>query len=103
MTRAGKRNITPTDMKLGFSTIENIIEKERPMLREVLETFLKNPEPLTWVPPSHTSPSNYEFLKRLRIPSYRNGRPSLLFRDLDACDGNEIARIFEGDESLYYL
>jgi hypothetical protein len=60
----------------------------------MVETFLKNPEPPTWIPPDYVTSSDRDFLTSLRIPSYRNGNPSLLFHNLDVCDDKEIEMIF---------
>jgi hypothetical protein len=75
-------------------TIDNLIEEECKSLRMVVEKFLNSPEPPTWDPPPFAT--NHEFLASLRLPTYRNGNPSLLFHDLDMCDGAEIERIFRG-------
>jgi hypothetical protein len=79
------------------------IDMELESLRGVIETFLKNPEPSIWVPPDYVTPNNREFLTNLRIPSYTNGNPSLLFHDLDVCDDNEIEKIFGPGTSLYVV
>jgi hypothetical protein len=92
-------NITPQEPTFNIE----VIDKELESLRGVVETFLKNPEPPTWVPPDYVTPSNREFLTNLRIPCYRNGNPSLLFHDLDVCDGNEIEKIFERGAPLYVV
>ncbi|KIM71364.1 hypothetical protein PILCRDRAFT_93899, partial [Piloderma croceum F 1598] len=84
-----------TEPTFDIEVIDKEIEKELKSLRGVVETFLKSPEPPTWVPPDYVTPSNREFLTNLRIPCYRNGNPSLLFHDLDVCDDNEIEKIFE--------
>ena len=63
-------------------------------LNSVIMSFLKNPEPFTWVPPAYVTPSNREFLTNLRIPCYDNGNPSLLFHNLDVCDKDEIEELF---------
>ena len=80
--------------ELGIDEIDKLIDKEVEPLCDVIETFLKNPEPITWTPPSYATPSNHEFIMNLRIPSYLNGSPSLLFHDLAVCDSNEIEEIF---------
>ncbi|KAM6498788.1 hypothetical protein JOM56_006736 [Amanita muscaria] len=90
----GKRIITPPENTLGIKEIDQRIEGELKSLRVEVETFLKSPEPPTWVPPDYATPSNREFLASLQIPSYRNGNPSLLFHDLDVCDGDETKKIF---------
>jgi len=73
--------------------IEEKIKKELDLLSGELKTFLKNPDPPTWVPTDYVA-LNREFLTNLRLPTYRNGNPSLLFHDLDACDDDEIKKIF---------
>jgi hypothetical protein len=98
-----KRNITPTDLTLGIEEIDKRINKELDSLRGTVESFLENPEPPTWIPPDFTAPSDREFLINLRIPSYRNGNPSLLFHNLDVCNDEEIKRIFGGDEHRYVV
>ncbi|KAF8223312.1 hypothetical protein L208DRAFT_1426082 [Tricholoma matsutake] len=95
-----KSNITPKEHIFDIEAIDKEIEKELKSLCEVIETFLKNPEPSTWVPPNYVTPSNREYLTNLRIPSYRNGQPSLLLHNLDVCDGNEIEEMFGHGEHL---
>ncbi|KAM6498794.1 hypothetical protein JOM56_006742 [Amanita muscaria] len=90
----GKRIITPPENTLGIKEIDQRIEEELKSLRAEVETFLKSPDPPTWVPPNYATQSDREFLASLRIPSYRNGNPSLLFHDLDVCDGDETKKIF---------
>jgi hypothetical protein len=68
-----KRKTTPTKLALGIEEIDEKINKELDSLRGMVETFLKNPEPPTWIPPDSVTLSNREFLINLRIPSYRNG------------------------------
>ncbi|KAF8224450.1 hypothetical protein L208DRAFT_1461528 [Tricholoma matsutake] len=83
-----------------IEAIDKEIKKELKLLCEVIETFLKNPEPPTWVPPNYVMPSNHKYLTNLRIPSYRNGNPSLLLHNLDVCGGNEIEELFGHGECL---
>jgi hypothetical protein len=76
------------------------------LLREAVERFLKNPELPIWVPPDHVPSNAREFLLGLRIPTYRNGNPSLLFHDLDnldAFDGQEMDKLFGRDTALYVV
>jgi hypothetical protein len=98
-----KWNVTPKELAVDIEVIDKRIDKELKSLRGVVETFLKNPEPSTWVPPDYVTPNNREFLTKLRIPSYGNGNPSLLFHDLDVCDGKEIEKIFGHGTSLYVV
>jgi hypothetical protein len=98
-----KSNITPKEHTFDIKVIDKKIDKELKSLHGVLKTFLKNPEPPTWVPPNYVTPSNREFLTSLRIPCYDNGNPSLLFHDLDVCDDNEIEKIFGRGTSLYVV
>jgi hypothetical protein len=42
-----QRNITPTELTLEIKSIDKTINKEIDSLREMVETFLKNPEPRT--------------------------------------------------------
>jgi hypothetical protein len=69
----------------------------------MITTFLKNPEPPTWVPPDYVTLSNRKFLESLEIPCYDNGNPSLLFHDLHVCDNDEIKEIFGSHEHLYVV
>jgi len=85
---------TPPDVTLGIKVIDEIINEELDSLRGIVETFLKDPEPRTWIPPDYVTSSDRDFLTNLRIPSYRNGNPSLLFHNLDVCDDEEIKMIF---------
>jgi hypothetical protein len=59
--RNKKGNITPQEPTFDIE----VIDKELKSLRGVVETFLKNPEPPTWVPPDYVTPSNREFLANL--------------------------------------
>ena len=92
-----KRIITPSQRYYDINIIEKNINKELEFLRGKLETFLKNPGPLPWVPPDYVV-LNREFLTNLRLATYHNGNPSLLFHDLDACDDDEIRKIFGVDD-----
>ena len=65
-----KRNITPPELELDIGTIEQKINDELGNIRGMVETFLNNPEPPVWIP------------------------PSLLFHNLDVCDNEEIEMIF---------
>jgi hypothetical protein len=85
---------TPPDVTLGIKVIDEIINEELDSLRGIVETFLKDPEPRTWIPPDYVTSSDRDFLTNLRIPSYRNGNPSLLFHNLDVCDDEDIKMIF---------
>jgi hypothetical protein len=98
-----KRKITPKEHSLDIEVIDAQIDEELNSLRGVIMTFLKNPEPPTWVPPNYVTPSNREFLTSLRIPCYDNGNPSLLFHDLDVCDYDEIEKIFGRGTSLHVV
>jgi hypothetical protein len=90
-----KRTITLTESKtFDIEVIYGKIDEELDSLRGIVETFIKNPEQRTWVPPDFATPSNRQFLTNLRIPSYHNGDPSLLFHDLDVYDDDEIEMIF---------
>jgi hypothetical protein len=86
-----KGNVTPTD---DIEAVDEKTNKELDLLRGMVETFLKNPEPRTWIPPDSATLNKWEFLTKLRIPSYGNGNPSLLFHNLDVCDEKEIKIIF---------
>jgi hypothetical protein len=98
-----KRNITFTGLTLGIEEIDKEINKELDLLRGMVETFLKNPEPPTWIPPNNVTANNREFLTNLRIPSYHNGNPSLLFHNLDVCDEKEIEKIFGRGTHQYVI
>lgn len=62
-------------------------------MREMVKTFLKHPEPPVWTPPDSFA-EQPEISHRHQIPSHRDGYPSLLFHDLDVCDGKEIKMTF---------
>jgi hypothetical protein len=96
-------NITLKEHTLDIEVINKEIDKELKLLHRVVKTFLKNPESSTWVPPDYVMPSNHKFLTSLRIPSYGNGNPSLLFHDLNMCDGSEIEGIFGSDTPMYVV
>lgn len=97
------RIITPTEHALDIVAVDkNIAEKLQP-LRAVIELFLKNPEPPTWVPANSVKSDNCDFIASLKIPSYRNGHPSLLLHDLDVCDDKKITEIFGQSEPLYVV
>jgi hypothetical protein len=102
LPRSNERNITRTDLTLGVEVIDKIIKEELDSLRGMVETFLKNPEPRTWIPPDSVTLSDRDFLTSLRIPSYHNGNPSLLFHNLDVCDDKEIEMIF-GSRAHQYV
>jgi len=57
---------------------------------------LRNPEPRTWVPPDNVdlTQNSREFLTNLRLPTYANGNPSLLYHNLHLCDGDEVEEMF---------
>jgi hypothetical protein len=88
-------NLAHPEFELDIEAIDEKINKELESLRGMVETFLNNPEPRTWEPPNFATPSNWKFLSDLRIPCYRNGKPSLLFHNLDMCNDKEIAREIE--------
>ena len=90
--RKRPRVLTPPQAEVDIDVINAKINKELESLRNVIEAFLKAPEPPTWIPPENAS--HYEFLKNLQIPSYANGKPSLLFHNLDVCDDAEIEKMF---------
>ena len=92
-TAIGLGGITQPEFELGIDEIDKLIDKEGESLSDEIEAFLKSPEPPRWIPPNCATPSNREFLRNLRIPSYLNGSPSLLFHNLDVCDGNQIEEI----------
>jgi hypothetical protein len=94
-TGSKKRNIARPELQLDIEAIDEKVNKELDSLRGVFEKFLKNPEPRTWEPPKFATPSNHTFLSDLRIPSYGNGNPSLLFHNLDVCNDKKIAREIE--------
>jgi hypothetical protein len=98
-----KPKLTSTGSTFGIEVIDQRIENELESLRVVVETFLRSPEPPTWDPPVYATPTNREFLASLRLPTYRNGNPSLLFHDLDVCDGDEIKEIFGKSQHMYVV
>ena len=87
-----KGNIT--ELTLDIEAIDKKINEELESLRKVVKIFLKDPEPPTWNPPDFVPLSDRKFITNLRIPSYPNGSPSLLFHNLDECDDREIEMIF---------
>ena len=89
------RLITPPQAEFDIDTINVKINKELEWLHNTIETFLKNPEPPAWIPPNNASSADCEFLNTLRIPAYANGKPSLLFHNLDVCDHEEVEKIFK--------
>jgi hypothetical protein len=83
------------ELSFDIDVIDQQINWELESLREEIETFLRKPEPPTWVPPDYVTPSHREFLTGLRIPCYKNGNPSLLFHRLDLCDDyGQIEEVF---------
>jgi hypothetical protein len=79
------------------------IQRTLDIIRPRIETFLTNPELPDWVPPS-TNPSDFEFLKNLRIPAYLNGSPSLLYHDLHSCHDDDIVeKIFGRPNHMYVV
>ena len=100
---AGPWSTTQPDSELGIDQIDKLIGKESKSLSDVIEAFLRSPEPPSWIPPSYATPSNQEFLRNLRIPAYLNGCPSLLFHDLNVCDSNEIEGIFGQRRHVYVV
>ena len=99
----GKRIFTPPHLCNDLPRIQENINNELEWLRERLETFIGNPDPPTWVPPDYVV-LNREFLTNLRLPTYRNGNPSLLFHHLDDSDDAEIKKTLGvGNQSLYAI
>jgi hypothetical protein len=98
-----QRNTRPPESMLHIEAVDEKINEELDSLRGVIEIFLKNPEPRTWIPPDSVTPSNREFLTNLGIPSYRNGNPSLLLHNLDVCDDKEIETIFAPGPHQYVV
>ncbi|KIM47458.1 hypothetical protein M413DRAFT_200359 [Hebeloma cylindrosporum] len=92
---AGKQkiNTTPQEHAVDIEVIDKRIHKELESLGGVVEAFLRNPEPPVWVPPDYVTADNREFLTNLQLPSYGNGKPSLLFHNLDKCDRIEIEKM----------
>ena len=88
------RNITPKKLTFGIEVIDDNINEELDSLRGMVETFLKNPEPRTWIPPAYITSTDRDFLTNLQTPSYRDGNPSLSFHNLDVRDDKEIEMIF---------
>ena len=83
------------------------IDKKIDMLldsfRGIVKTFLKDPDPPTWIPPESVTSSNRKFLNDLQIPSYPNGAPSILFHKLDEHDDKEIEMIFGPGDRQYVI
>ena len=59
------RRITPKESALGIEAIDDNINEELNSLRGMIETFLKNPEPRTWIPPASVTSSDRDFLTNL--------------------------------------
>jgi hypothetical protein len=97
------RITTPPEPVVGIDVIDLRLKQELQSLRAEIEAFLKNPEPHTWDPPDCPTRSEKEFLQNLHLPCDRSGRPSLLLHDLDACDGDEIEKLFEPDQHMYVV
>ncbi|KAF8338586.1 hypothetical protein F5887DRAFT_1236729 [Amanita rubescens] len=89
--------ITPSN---STANINEEIGEELKSLQPAVEAFLKNPELPIWAPPQHTMPDIHKFITELRIPTYPNGKPSLLLHGLDKCDGKKIKGVFEGATPL---
>ena len=98
-----KRIITPPEVALGIEIIDEKINEELKSLRVMVEMFLKSPEPPTWIPPDDVTSSDRDFLTNLRLPTYRNGNPSLLFHNLDVYDDKEIKMIFGPGQHQYVV
>ena len=97
-----KKGKTP-EPTLDFGTIDKQIQAELKLLRPAVEAFLKAPELPTWDPPDNFAPDIKKFIKGLQIPTYRNGRPSLLFHKLDECGNEEITKIFGANTDMYVI
>jgi hypothetical protein len=85
--------------ELGIDEVDRLINKESSLLCDMVEAFIKSPEPPDWIPPI----SNHEFLRNLRIPSYLNNSPNLLFHDLAVCNSDEIEEIFGQRRHVYVV
>ena len=95
----------PTDLEplVGIDIIDRRVKKELQSLRVEVEAFLKNPEAPTWNPPEWPTHDVQQFLTNLQLPCYANGHPSLLLHDLDACDGDEIKKLFGSAQRMYVV
>jgi hypothetical protein len=93
--------IQPPLRILEIEEIDPLVKKELKSLRDVVAAFLKSPDPPLWAPPDYAAPSDREFLANLQIPSYADGRPSLLFHDLHSRDDDEIKKIFGTNDHVY--
>jgi hypothetical protein len=82
--------------------LEPLIKKTLGIIRPRIETFLENPELPDWVPPLFTNPSVSEFLRNLRIPTYRNGSPSLLYHNLHS-HHDVVEKIFGPGNHMYLV
>lgn len=106
-TKTKTRNVTPPALALGYTTIVEKIQTGLEALRPVIETFVKNPEPVIWLPPEHIEAGIREYLTNLKIPVYpHNNAPSLLFHRLHLVnpeDIREIDKIIEGRQRLYVI
>ncbi|KAF8622267.1 hypothetical protein AX15_007143 [Amanita polypyramis BW_CC] len=95
-----KRKIRPPEITLDF---DQQIQEELKLLQPSVEAFLNAPELPTWDPPDNFLSDIKKFIKGLQIPTYRNGKPSLLFHKLDECDDKDITKIFGADTHVYVI
>jgi hypothetical protein len=69
--------------------------KIREEIRLRIETFLQQPNPPAWIPPSTVvDPNHRKFLRGLCIPTYEDGSPSLLLHGLANADKSKVKDIF---------
>ena len=98
-----KTTLTPPEIALDIQAIDRRINEKLKSLRGIVETFLKNPEPPTWVPPAVVTQDDRNFYAQLQIPCYSNRAPSILFHKLDDCNDEEIEMIFGRDNRPYVI
>ena len=88
---------------LEIEAIDQLVAKELDSFREEIKDFLKSPNPPSWVPPKSATPSDCEFYTSLKIPTYRNGDPSLLFHELESCDVEKIKKMYKRGRHMYVV
>jgi hypothetical protein len=86
-----------SEVQTSLAQIEEKIEKISDKIRPRIEKFLQQPNPPAWIPPSAIVDANHRtFLTNLRIPTYEDGRPSLLLHELADADESKAQDIFNG-------
>jgi hypothetical protein len=92
----------PSAQVLQIDAVQSEINGVLTSISPQIRSFLQNPELLKWQPPSSiTDALTLEFLQKLQIPTYRDGRPSLLFHNLHL--GNGLSEEICGANSHLYF